>query len=255
MAIVVQFVKDYAPWVYGACAFVALWYLRVAISARRERRYAQYSLEREAALNRTYAAWSVAISLLIVMGVVYFISNIVSPVVQPLVDDLRTPTVSASLARLSPSPTLPVLMQTPSAAPSSSPTAAPATPRPRPTVAPSPTSQQATPTPGNRAPAPQCADERAALTAPGVGAEVSGFVAIMGTAQHERFKFYKLELTPVGPNPVWSYFDGGERMVQNGQLGTLNAAALPPGSYLIRLVVVDQTGNYPPPCQTTVVIR
>jgi hypothetical protein len=43
--------------------------------------------------------------------------------------------------------------------------------------------------------------------------------------------------------------------VQSGQLGTLNAGALPPGIYSVRVVVVDATGNFPVPCQTTIVIR
>ena len=53
----------------------------------------------------------------------------------------------------------------------------------------------------------------------------------------------------------WSYFDGGERPVQGGQLGTLNAGALAPGTYSVRIVVVDTSGNFPEPCQTTILIR
>jgi hypothetical protein len=80
-------------------------------------------------------------------------------------------------------------------------------------------------------------------------------VPVLGTAVHEAFQFYKLEYG-IGERPDnWSYFDGGERPVGDGRLGTLNAGALPPGTYSIRIVVVDSTGNFPPPCQTTIVIR
>ena len=80
-------------------------------------------------------------------------------------------------------------------------------------------------------------------------------VPIIGTATHENFQFYKLEYG-AGANPaVWSYFDGGDRPVQGDRLGTLNAGALAPGTYSIRIVVVDVSGNFPQPCQTTIVIR
>ena len=68
MAIVVDFVRRLSPWIYGACALAALWYLRVVILARHERRYAVFTLERESALNRVYGAWSAALLLILVMG-------------------------------------------------------------------------------------------------------------------------------------------------------------------------------------------
>ena len=64
MAIVIDFVRRLAPWVYGACVLMALWYLRVVILARRERRYAVFKLERETALNRVYSAWLAAIVII-----------------------------------------------------------------------------------------------------------------------------------------------------------------------------------------------
>ena len=88
MAVVITLIKEYAPWIYGACALVALWYLRVAFSARHERRYAVFSLEREAAMNRTYGAWTVAIALLVVMGLVYLTSTVVMEAVRPLTSEL-----------------------------------------------------------------------------------------------------------------------------------------------------------------------
>jgi len=248
MAIVVDFIRRLSPWVYGACALVALWYLRVVILARRERHYAVFRLEREAALNRVYGAWTAAISLILVMGGVYLLSTVVSDAVQPLVqDDRSTPTSTETVLIGAPTitPTLPVPDTTPTAT---------ATKRPKPTARPQPTpapQETSTPTPAR----PRCADPRAVITSPGINAQVSGMVPIIGTATHEKFQFYKLEYG-AGANPsVWSYFDGGDRPVTGGQLGTLNASALPPGTYSIRIVVVDVSGNFPAPCQTTVVIR
>jgi hypothetical protein len=251
MAIVVDFIKNYSPWVYGACALVALWYLRVAFVARRERRHAVFTLEREAAMNRVYGAWMAAFGLMLVMGIVYLLSTVVSDAVAPLVREAKqeaTPQVMVA-GNLMPSPTLPI----PEVTPTASPTARPRpTRRPEPTPAPAPTADRPA------VQAPRCPDGRAVITSPGLNAEVSGMVPILGTAEHEQFVYYKLEWGP-GQSPAenqWSYFDGGEAPVQGGQLGTLNAGALPPGAYTLRLIVVDNTGNYgAPPCQTLIVIR
>jgi hypothetical protein len=252
MAIVVQFIKEYAPWVYGICALIALWYVRASLLARRDRRYAVFSLEREAALNRTFGAWTVAIVLLVVMGAVYFLSTVVSDAVAPLVEVANTPTPPPQqVVQVTPQPTLPLpeaSLETPT------PTRAP-TPLPRPTQA-LPTAPAATVAAAAPAvQAPGCPDPRAIITSPGINQRASGMVAILGTAASDKFQYYKLELG-AGINPgVWSYFAGGEKPVRGGQLGTLNSGALAPGPYTIRVVVVDVTGNYAPPCQTVVIIN
>jgi hypothetical protein len=242
MAIVVQFIKDFAPWVYGACALIALWYLRVAILARRERRYAMFTLEREAAMNRIYGAWTAAIILLVVMGLVYFTSTIVSQAVQPLVTEVQTPTPEPVIRPLI-TPTLPLPEITPTNTP---------TPRPRPTRRPQPTVAPVTPSPVIQA--PRCPDARAVITAPGINAVVSGMVPVLGTAVHEQFQRYELYYGAGADPATWSYFDGREQQVQGGQLGTLNAGVLGPGTYSIRLRVVDITANYKE-CQTVVVVK
>ena len=129
MAIVVDLIKSYSPWVYGVCALVALWYLRAALVARKERRNSVFALERETALNRTYGVWAVAAILLLVMGGVYFLSTVVSDAVQPLVEDLdqtTTPQFVVVAGEPTATPTLPVSeLATPTTT---------ATPRPCPTV-------------------------------------------------------------------------------------------------------------------------
>lgn len=250
MAIIVDFIRQYALWVYGACAFVALWYLRVVLLARRERRNAVFTLERETAMNRVYGAWTVAIALILVMGLIYLLSTVVFDAVRPLVaEDQPTSAPSEILPGGQPSitPTLPLPEITPTNT---------ATLRPRPTARPQPTlAPLDTPTPAPRR--PSCADPRSAIAAPGLNAQVSGMVSIIGTAVHERFNYYKLEYGP-GASPSdseWSFFAEGNQPVNNGLLGTLNAGFLPPGTYSIRITVVDASGNFPPTCQTTIVIR
>jgi len=74
-------------------------------------------------------------------------------------------------------------------------------------------------------------------------------VPIVGTAVHEDFKFYKLEYG-VGASPVnWSYFDGAR--ARSGRPARDAERRSPaPGTYSIRVVVVDSTGNFPTPCET-----
>jgi hypothetical protein len=207
-----------------------------------------FTLEREAAMNRTYGAWTVAIGLLVVMGLVYLLSTVVSDAVAPLVQEAKQPSTPqvVVMGNLTPSPTLPISEVKPTLTP---------TPRPRPTRRPEPTP---VPAPTENKPAvepPRCSDPRAVIKSPGLNSDVSGMVPVFGTAVHEDFKFYKLEYG-IGAKPGnWSYFDGGESPVRDGRLGTLNAGALPPGTYSIRVVVVDTTGNFPTPCETLIVIR
>lgn len=251
MAVVIDIIREFSPWIYGACAVAALWYLRVVLVARRDRRYAVFSLEREQALNRVFSAWGAALGIVIVMGGVYALSTVVFKAVEPqLVADRPTPTAGFVAAAGTPSatPTLPE----PDVTATATPTKKPARPTPRPTATRNP--DQSTPTP--TAPLvqrPRCPTSQAIITQPGVGESVTGAVAIYGTATHDKFDYYKLEYG-AGANPdVWSYFAGGEAPVVGGRLGTLNP--LPPGVYSIRIVVVDTSGNFPPPCQTTITFR
>ena len=58
MAVLVNIVSDYAGWIYAACAVAALFLLRTAILARKERRQAAFTLERETATNRTPVSYT-----------------------------------------------------------------------------------------------------------------------------------------------------------------------------------------------------
>jgi hypothetical protein len=53
----------------------------------------------------------------------------------------------------------------------------------------------------------------------------------------------------------WTTFGTTHRQsVVNGQLETLQAGALPPGEYVIRLIVVRNDGNYPAPYSVPIVV-
>ncbi len=105
---------------------------------------------------------------------------------------------------------------------------------------------------GGQVGATTCPTPGVVITSPGIGQVLTGPVQIIGTANIANFQFYKLEWSSPAAPDQWHWFAGAETPVTNGVLGVFDPATVPPGDYLIRLVVVDNTGNYPPPCQTHV---
>lgn len=232
MAIIVKLISDYAPWVYAACGLIALWYLRVAIEARRERRQAAFSLEREAALNKTYQALNVSFFLLVVMAAVYLISTTLAAAVQPLVDAVVSPTPTLFvLPTQTPTPEPPTATPTPLPPPTRRPT-----PRPTPTISLTPTTPPIV--------APFCPDGRARLLRPGVEQRVSGQVQVIGSANADNFDYYKLEFKPSSGPGDPTFISSARQPVFDGLLGLWNTAGLPPGAYTLYLRTVDITGNY-----------
>lgn len=151
---------------------------------------------------------------------------------------------------------------TQAAAPTPVPTDTPA-PTTAPTNTPAPTegptetpTETPTVTPAPVIAAAACADQRSVISSPGVNQVVSGAVPIAGRAVHENFDRYKLEFAP-GANAGggFTFFAGDANQIDGGVLGTLNTASLPNGAYTIQLTVIDKTGNYPPPCQVSVVVQ
>ena len=88
------------------------------------------------------------------------------------------------------------------------------------------------------------------ITAPTPGTLLTGATPIVGTASFDpaRVAYYKLEIGS-GANPTsWTTFGSTHSApVVDGVLETLQADALPAGDYVIRLVVVENSGNFPPP--------
>lgn len=84
----------------------------------------------------------------------------------------------------------------------------------------------------------------AAITAPTTGATVSGKVDIVGTAGGPSFGYYKVEFkTPT----QWVLVDAVSQhavAVSGGKLATWDTTATPDGSYDVRLLVSDITGQY-----------
>jgi len=236
MAVLVKIISDNAVWIYLACLLAALWLLRSALLARRERQQAAFKLEREAAINRTHSTLRWAILVLAAMGLTYFVANTLSVAVEPII------------AEADPTPTPVFLLDTPTptAEPTLDATATPSpTPRPRATprpVEPTPTIVVVPTTP--LVVSPSCPDGRAVIIEPGAGQRATGPITLIGTAQSADFEYYKIEFKPAGASGDFSFYLRRDAPVINGPLGTWNPAGLPPGAYELRLVTVDVTGNF-----------
>lgn len=131
-----------------------------------------------------------------------------------------------------------------------------APPPPAPTVVPKP-APTATPTP---TPTPQIAicHPKGNITYPTVNAVLDGWgtTFVKGTAAVDNFWYYKLEFGPGDLPAEWSLIkELHYQPVVNGILGDWNTGALPEGVYTLRLVVVDNTGNFPQPCQVRVIVQ
>ncbi|HXF60858.1 MAG TPA: hypothetical protein VNK95_04535 [Caldilineaceae bacterium] len=103
--------------------------------------------------------------------------------------------------------------------------------------------------------APSCPDPRAVITAPGVNQTVSGMVDVIGSATHENFQYYKLEYAPgagVSPDANFAYLTDARVPVSNGVLASFDSTMLDNGDYTLKLTVVDNTGNFPPPCTVSI---
>ena len=85
-------------------------------------------------------------------------------------------------------------------------------------------------------------------------AVLTGIVQIQGTANIDRFAYYKFEFRPEG-SPTWRFLTRFEQPVTNGKLMDWHTYTVPPATYWLRLVVVDQTGNYPEPCEIRVIVK
>jgi hypothetical protein len=243
---VLEFVASYQWWISGILALILLFFLRRALLARREGARSIFKLEQEQARSRYSRSVIISALVLIVMVAVFVLSNPVMPVVAPTPQPTAT-VINGPLAASTLTPTSPPATMTPT----------PTATRVRPTQQkpPTPTSEVVgTPTPVVRPAA--CPNPNVRITSPGLNQVVQGNVPVRGTASHESFQYYKVEVGQ-GSNPrEWTVVGQlHQTPVNGGLLETFNASAYPPGTYTLRLVVVDQTGNYPEPCQVTIAVQ
>jgi hypothetical protein len=245
---VLELLAEYQWWIYGVLSLILLFYLRRAILARREGVRSIFKLEQEQARTRYSRSAIISAVVLLFMVAVFVVSNPLQP--SPNLTPEPTPTeTTGPLAASTLTATPPPATITPTATA----TRERPTPLTRPTLTPE-IDATATPVVGP----PACPNPNVRITSPGVNQVVQGNVPIRGTANLSNFQYYKIEVGS-GANPKdheWTVVGQlHQSPVVGGVLETFNSSAYPVGVYTLRLVVVDQTGNYPQPCQVTVTVQ
>jgi hypothetical protein len=232
MTVLVKLVADYAIWLYLIVGLVAVIFLRAYMIAHHERENSIFTLERESATSRmVQAIIGFLVTLIIVGGVFYTSQTLVEEI--PLPEASPTPTV---LVVLPPSPTPPPILPTPT------PTG---TPRPRPTLVVGTTVTATVEVP--TVVLANCPNPGVNIAQPGNGAAASGVIQIVGSATIPEFWYYKFEFRPSGAD-AWTFIQRFDTPISGGILAAWDTRTVASGSYELRLVVVDKTGNYPEPC-------
>ncbi len=237
-------------WIYILCLIGLVWYLTEFIRARRLLRGAMFGLERERGQRIQNRAILLVFFFASVIALVTFINLQVAPT---LPDELLKP----------PTPT-PNIFSTPLSSPI--PQSDSEQPIPTTTLVVAPTVTLAGASGGNSE-APVDSTEQLStiqanenllpdveigvcqadviISAPPSGVTISGEVSIFGTANSENFGYYDLELFGPATNERWiSVFEVLKREpLIDAILVTLDMEGLDPGTYLLRLVVVDNQGE------------
>ena len=178
-----------------------------------------------------------------------------------LIRPTSTPVVMGMPTAVTLTPTPTAVVPSPTPVPTASPTRTPtqtplptASPTRIPTQTPLPTASP-TRTPARTAvPTPMCPNPSARITSPQSGATLQGTVQIQGSANMDLFAYYKFEIWLDGAQ-VWGFMASFEKPVINGVLMNWDTTTVTPGDYRLRLVVVDQTGNYLEPCGIQVTVE
>ena len=218
-----RFLRTYEFWIYSILAIGGLVYVRKFFLAWEELREAAFGLERESAQSRLNQAAGMLIMLLAIGFGVFFLVSFVSPTV-PGANPLLTPTLD-----LLASPT--TTLQTEEIANNG------IDPTDSETPVPSPLSNQVE----------GCIPGQVMITEPEYGSEVGDVVTLVGTAQVPNFGFFKYEVQRAG-DPIWLTILAVREAKMDEELGPWDTRALPPGDYLLRLVVTDNEGQSLPPC-------
>lgn len=237
-------IDRYTIWLYGGCLLLLLFHMRAYLLARNARTSTIFSIEKEVAAHKEGRAMS---NIGMVLGLVVVITALKYYIVPSVaIEEMMDPTPTMTLA-------------IPTSVPTPTPTPLPPTETPRPS--PRPTRQPTnTPLPPTATPLPTsaCSDPNTCITSPLSHETVSGILTIRGTANHERFDFYKVEWGP-GENPeVWHGLPGCDIVrspVTDGVLQTFDTTELPNGTCCLKLTVVDVTGNFPPPHRVPITVQ
>jgi hypothetical protein len=244
MNLIMRLIAQWALGIYVLCALGIIFYLRAALSARREGSQAIYSLERETAAKRVARSSGMILVLLAIVVGVYALSHYVDipePDTNPI--EIATPTA------IDATPTRPTGLPTPD-----EPTAVvepTATRRPLRTTVVLPTVVQDTPA---GAPPAQCPHPNVQVAQPGSNQVINAGIQVRGTANKDNFDRYEFKFQSRDFEDDWHWVETFRTPVENGDLGWWATAHLPNGNYRFMLIAIDKTGNSQE-CTVPVVIQ
>lgn len=233
MTLIVDYIAGLAPWIYGLCGLSALVYLYRVRSIRTERLQAIFALERERAARATAGVVTGVVGLLVVMGLTYFISNVMDQA-------MEEGTGSETPADVGIEPvSAPVLGTDQGLNPADETTGA----------------GQVAIQPENLRNVPICEDESALLSSPAVADELAGRVAVQGTAVHDELASYVIDIAP-GSDPAdqdFTLLGRAYNTVRTGLLWEFDASTIGlSGPYTLRLSVLDADDNLLATCSVDV---
>ena len=218
-----SFFRTYEMWMYVILLLAGIIYIRRFILAWEELRRAAFGLERESAQSHLNQSAGMLVLLFIMAVAIFVIVSFVAPAF-PASIPLQTPTMDllASPSATLEEGTFPEPLETPTV------------------DLPSLTATIEVVGEG-------CIPGQIMLSDPVDGAQISGVIVILGTANVENFGFYKYEVARLGET-VWQTIQAGRDLVENGELGQWDTRTMAPGDYMLRLVIVDNQGESLDPC-------
>ncbi|MCW5876979.1 MAG: hypothetical protein KIS85_08885 [Anaerolineales bacterium] len=229
MAEVLRFFVQYEAVLYFVLGLGGILYIYRFWLAWQETSSAVFGLEREASRGRLNQA-AIALFVLLVMAVLVFVMATFVATSVPAQELLATPTLD--LSQLVAEAVTPIgggeeeVILT--------------TPTPLPTVSIDPAS---------------CIPDQIFISEPEAGETLSGIVQVSGTVDVPNFGFYKFEVARA-EEELWLTIQAGRGVVREGVLvESWDTSRLPPGSYVLQLVITDSAGEELTPCRIPVQIE
>jgi hypothetical protein len=222
MAEVLRFFVQYEAVLYFLLGLAGIIYFYRFWLAWQELRLATYGLERQQARVRLNLAAVILFALLVIAFIIFVLVTFVAATL-PAQELLATPTLN--LASAAPQGTV-----TPGEQSLATATALP-------TVSVDPAA---------------CIPDQLIITDPEAGETVSGSIEVRGTVDVPNFGFYKFEVARA-EEELWLTIQAGRTVVRDGVLvENWDTSRLPPGSYVLQLVVTESDGGELPPCRIPV---
>lgn len=219
MGEILQFFKENEVVIYIILGLIATWQIRKFVLAWRELRSAAFGLERQSAQNQLNGVTTVLIFILMLGVAEFVLVSFVVPTV-PEATPLNTPTLD-----LLASPTI--------------------------TLEPNLATSNTTAIPTLETENSGCVAGQVDIISPENSETIQGIVEIIGSVDIPNFGFYKFEMAAIN-DTSWLTIQAGDTITQAGRLGYWDTTRLPPGDYVLRLVVTDNTGNSLDPCAVQV---